>query len=154
MPLAGRWHWKEFAILNHGKRPHSIFASNPEKNFSLAKDPQLLETFKAADLLLPDGVGIVWAARILYGVHLDRLPGAEFIFDTCVLAAEEGHSIFVYGAKEDTNKTAVEKLRKQFNDIKIAGRAKGYLSQSEMPDLIKYINKSGAKILFLATMQF
>ena len=103
-------------FLNYGKRPHSIFASNPEKNFSFSKDSQLLETFRTADLLLPDGVGIVWAAKILYGAKLDRVPGAEFIFDICALAAKEGHGIFIYGAKEETNKTAVDKLQKQFND--------------------------------------
>jgi N-acetylglucosaminyldiphosphoundecaprenol N-acetyl-beta-D-mannosaminyltransferase len=137
-------------FLNYGKRPYSIFASNPEKNFSFAKDPQLLETFRMADLLLPDGVGIVWAAKILYGVNLDRVPGAEFIFDICALAAKERYGIFIYGSKEETNKTAVDKLQKQFSDMQVAGRSNGYVSQSEMPDLIDYINKSRAKILFLA----
>ena len=99
-------------FLNYGKRPYSIFASNPEKNFSFAKDPQLLETFRMADLLLPDGVGIVWAAKILYGVNLDRVPGAEFIFDICALSAKEGHGIFIYGAREETNKKAVYILQK------------------------------------------
>ena len=137
-------------FLKYGNRVHSIFASNPEKNFSLPKDPQLLEAFKNADLLLPDGVGIVWAARILYGAKLDRLPGSEFVFDICGLAAKEGYGIFIYGAKEETNKKAVNKLRKQFKDLKVVGRSNGYVSQSEMPNLVDFINKSGAKILFLA----
>jgi N-acetylglucosaminyldiphosphoundecaprenol N-acetyl-beta-D-mannosaminyltransferase len=123
-------------FLKYGKRPHSIFASNPEKNFSVPKDP--------------DGIGIVWAARILFGVRLERVPGSEFMFDICKLAAKKGDGIFVYGAKEETNKTAVEKLKKQFNALKVAGRSNGYVSQSEMPNLINDINKSRAKILFLA----
>jgi len=137
-------------FLKYGNRAHSIFASNPEKNFSFPKDPQLLETFKNADLLLPDGIGIVWAARILYGVKFDRVPGAEFIFDICDIAAEEGCKIFIYGAKEETNQKAVNKLRKQFKGLKIAGRSNGYVNQSDMPSLLDSINKSGAKILFLA----
>jgi N-acetylglucosaminyldiphosphoundecaprenol N-acetyl-beta-D-mannosaminyltransferase len=137
-------------FLKYGNRVHSIFASNPEKSFSLPKDPQLLETFKNADLLLADGIGIVWAARILYGAKLDRVPGAEFIFDICDLAAKEGYGIFIYGAKEETNKKAVNKLRKQFKDLKVVGRSNGYVSQSGMPNLLDFINKSGAKILFLA----
>ena len=54
---------KEF--IETGTRPHSIFAANPEKNFSVPKDPVLYNTFKNADLLLPDGIGVVLAARIL-----------------------------------------------------------------------------------------
>ena len=137
-------------FLKYGNRVYSIFASNPEKNFSLPKDPQLLETFKNADLLLPDGVGIVWAARILYGAKLDRVTGAEFFFDICDLAAKEKCGIFIYGAKEETNEKATNILRKQFKDLKIAGRSNGYVSQSDMPNLLDFINKSKAKILFLA----
>ena len=78
------------------------------------------------------------------------MPGAEFLFDICDHAAKEGYGIFIYGAKEETNKKAVNKLRKQFKDLKVVGRSNGYVSQSEMPNLVDFINKSGAKILFLA----
>lgn len=136
--------------LRNGTRPHSIFASNPEKNFSLPKDPQLYKTFKTADLLLPDGVGIVWAARILFGVRLERVPGSEFIFDICELAVKEGYGIFVYGAKENINKTAVNRLQKRYLKLSIVGRSNGYVKDSEMPALIDRINKSHAEVLFLA----
>ncbi len=139
-----------FHFLKYGKRPHAIFASNSEKNFSVPKDPQLLKTFKNADLLLPDGIGIVWAARLLSGARLERVPGSEFIFDICELAAKKGYGIFIYGAKEEANKTAVDKLIKKFPGLKVAGRSNGYVRQSEMPHLLDCINNSRAKILFLA----
>ncbi len=75
------------AFLETGKRPHSIFASNPEKNFTVPKDPELLSAFKNADILLPDGIGMVLAARILHGSRFPRIPGSEFIFDICDIAA-------------------------------------------------------------------
>ena len=137
-------------FLRKGERPHTVFAANPEKNFSVPKDPILYETFKNADLLIPDGVGIVWAARILFGVRLERVPGSEFIFDICRLAADNGSGIFIYGAKEESNKTAVNRLKKQFDYLKVAGRCNGYISDAKMPDLIDRINKSRAEVLFLA----
>lgn len=136
--------------LRNGTRPHSIFAANPEKNFSLPKDPQLYKTFKNADLLLPDGVGIVWAARLLFGARLERVPGSEFIFDICDIAAKEGYRVFIYGAKEETNKTAVNRLQKRYPELSIVGRSNGYVKDSEMPALIERINSSHADILFLA----
>jgi N-acetylglucosaminyldiphosphoundecaprenol N-acetyl-beta-D-mannosaminyltransferase len=139
---------EEFLIK--GKRPHAVFAVNPEKNFSVPKDPALYKTFKNADLLLPDGVGIIWAARILFGARLERIPGSEFIFDICKLAAKNGSGIFIYGAKEESNKAAVSRLKEQFNYLKIAGRCNGYIRKSEMPALINRINKSRAEVLFLA----
>jgi N-acetylglucosaminyldiphosphoundecaprenol N-acetyl-beta-D-mannosaminyltransferase len=137
-------------FLRNGKRPHTVFAVNPEKNFSVPKDPTLYETFKNADLLLPDGVGIVWAARILFGNRLKRVPGSDFIFDICRLAAKNRCGIFIYGAGEKTNKIAADKLEKKIPGLIIAGRSHGYTHQSEMAQLLDCINKSQAKILFLA----
>ena len=137
-------------FLETGIRPHAIIASNPEKNFSVQKDPVLYDTFKNADLLLPDGIGVVMAARILYGVDLDRLPGSEFIFDICNIAVSGSYRVFIYGATEEVNKKAVDELSNRFRNLNIVGRANGYVKESEMPDLIDRINTSKAEILFLA----
>lgn len=137
-------------MLRSGQRPHSIFASNPEKSFSVPKDPDLHKVFEQADLLLPDGIGMVWAAQVLHGACLERIPGSEFIEDICRLAAKEGYKIFIYGAEEEVNRESARVLKKRYPGLLIAGRANGYSSTAEMPDLIKRINESGAEILFLA----
>jgi len=136
--------------LEAGTRPHAILAANPEKNFSVPKDAILYNAFKNADLLLPDGIGVVMAARILYGVNLERVPGSEFIFDICDVAAKGNHKVFIYGAKEEVNKKAVEELENRYQNLKIGGRANGYVKEPEMLDLIDRINDSKAEILFLA----
>ena len=137
------------SFLN-GKRPCSIFAVNPEKNFSVPNDPELYSVFKNADLLIPDGIGIVLAAKLLHGAHLRRVPGVEFMKDLCRLAEKEQQSVFVYGAGEAVSETAVKMLQREYPGLRIAGRSNGYVPQADMPELIKRINNSGATILFLA----
>jgi N-acetylglucosaminyldiphosphoundecaprenol N-acetyl-beta-D-mannosaminyltransferase len=139
---------REF-ILN-GHRPHSVFASNPEKNFSVPRDPDLYECYRKADLLLPDGIGMVKAAELLYGASLQRVPGAEFIFEICQIARDLGAGIFVYGAKEEVNRKSCEVLSERFPGLKITGRENGYAKDEDMPGLIEKINLSMAKVLFLA----
>jgi hypothetical protein len=85
------------------KMPYTVFASNPGKSFSVPKDPELLSAFNNADILLPDGIGVVLAARILHGSKFARIPGSEFIFDICDIAPLKGYGIFVYGASEEVN---------------------------------------------------
>jgi N-acetylglucosaminyldiphosphoundecaprenol N-acetyl-beta-D-mannosaminyltransferase len=137
-------------FLAKGTSPHAIIAANPEKNFSVPKDDVLYHTFKTADLLLPDGIGVVFAARILYGAKLKRVPGSEFIFDICEIAERGSYKVFIYGAKEDVNKETVKELKNRYPDLKIVGRANGYVKEHDMPDLIDRINTSKAEILFLA----
>lgn len=136
--------------LKAGQRPHSIFAVNPEKNFSAPRDPVLHDIFRSADLLIPDGIGVVLAARLLHGAHLSRVPGVELMENICRLAAAEGHSVFIYGSKPDVNLKAAETLKTRYQGLHIAGRSDGYVKESEMDSLLAKINDSRAEILFLA----
>lgn len=141
-------HVKQF--LTKGTRPHIVYASNPEKNFSVPADQELYEAYRNADILLPDGIGMVWAARIIHGKRFSRVPGSEFIFDICKLAAQEGQGIFLYGAGEDVNEGAARILAERYPGLQIAGRANGYIKDDEMDDLVRRINQSGASVLFIA----
>jgi len=138
------------SFVTCGNRPHAVFAANPEKNYSVPQDPLLYETFRSADLLIPDGIGIVLAARALYGKKFSRVPGVELMEEICRLAAKRDFGVFFYGAKEEVSSKATAELLSRYPNLRIAGRANGYVSESEMPGLIERINASGAEILFLA----
>lgn len=137
-------------FVDQGTRLHTVFASNPEKNFSVPKDAFLYGMFRQADLLIPDGIGMVLAARLLHGQRLERVPGCELMQNICGLAAEKGYGIFIYGAREEVNARAAEVLEERYPGIRIAGRSHGYVKKDDMPRLIDHINGSGARILFLA----
>jgi len=137
-------------FVTKGKKPHAIFAVNPEKTFSVTKDSDLYESFREAELLIPDGIGVVLAARLLHGAKLSRVPGVELMDNICSLAARKGYKVFFYGAKEEISRTSIEKLQVRYPELQIAGRANGYVKEEEMPALIKQINESQADILFLA----
>ncbi len=137
-------------FIETGNRPHTVFATNPEKNYSVPQDPLLYDSFKNADLLLPDGIGMVLAARLLHGAKLSRVPGCEFMQDICALSAKQGYKIFIYGAKEEVNLKATKTLQKRLPDLQIVGRCNGYLPEEKMNELVEQINNSGAQILFLA----
>lgn len=137
-------------FVESGTRPHSIFAVNPEKNFSVPRDPALHDIFRTADLLIPDGIGVVLAARLLYRARLRRVPGADLMQHICQLSARKGYPVFLYGAKEEVSRKAADTLLQRYPGLRIAGRANGYVSDQEMPELVDRINRSGARILFLA----
>ena len=137
-------------FVESGKKLYTVFASNPEKNYSVPKNSFLYKMFRESDLLIPDGIGIVLAAKFLYDSKLERVPGCELMQNICAMSADRGYKIFIYGAKEDVNKAAVETLQKRHPSIKIVGRQNGYLLESEMDALIERINESEAEILFLA----
>ena len=137
-------------FVEQGTRPHTIFATNPEKNFSVPEDPFLYDCFKNADLLLPDGIGMVLAAKVLHGAKLARVPGCGFMQEACGLAVAKGYKVFIYGVKEEVSKGAVQILEERLPGLQIVGRCNGYWPEEKMTELVDRINTSKAEILFLA----
>lgn len=128
----------------------TIFAMNPEKAIAALENSELYECLSAAGLLIPDGIGIILAAR-LQGISIaERVPGSELMPRLCKMAADRGFGIFLFGAKEDINKKAADRLIARYPGLVIAGRQNGYVADDEMPELIQRINESGAKLLFVA----
>ena len=136
--------------VENGDKVHTIFASNPEKNYSVPKDAFLYEMFKKADILIPDGIGMVLASRFIYNADVQRVPGCELMQEICNMSAEKGYKIFIYGAKKEVNESAVDELKVRHPSIQIVGSQDGYLGDDEMNGLIDRINASNAQILFLA----
>jgi N-acetylglucosaminyldiphosphoundecaprenol N-acetyl-beta-D-mannosaminyltransferase len=136
--------------VEKGDKVHTIFASNPEKNYTVPKDPFLYDAFRDADLLVPDGIGMVLAAKILHGARLERVPGCELMQNICALSERQGYKIFIYGAREDVNAKAALTIKQRYPSIRIVGRSNGYVPHDKMDELIENINNSGAEILFVA----
>lgn len=131
-------------------RVHTIVAINPEKTFAMKKSDEVRDFIENADLIIADGVGIVFGARILYGKKFQRVPGADLMQNICAESGKRGVKIFLYGSEEKVNAGAAAKLAERYPDIQIVGRCNGYVKPEENDSLIRSINDSGADILFLA----
>ncbi len=130
--------------------PQAIVSVNPEKVMRAQRDPALLQFLRDASLLIPDGIGVVFAARLLGLARMQRTPGSELMPAICGLAARNGYRIFLFGGSPHVNARTAEVLSVRYPGIRIAGRQHGYLQEEEVDGLIDGINKSDADILFVA----
>ncbi len=135
--------------IQEAKQPGTVLAVNPEKVYALRENQFLKDFFTKATILIPDGIGIVMAMR-LQGHAATRVPGADLMTEICALASKHGYRIFIYGAKEEINRGAVERLNTIYPSLQIVGRANGYIFEEDMHKLISQINESKADILFVA----
>jgi N-acetylglucosaminyldiphosphoundecaprenol N-acetyl-beta-D-mannosaminyltransferase len=131
-------------------QPAAVIAVNPEKVMKARQDPWLLDQLRQAALLLPDGIGVVWAARLLENVGLERVPGADLMMALCERSQAQGYRVFMYGASPAVNAAARATLQGTFPRLQIVGSRDGYLPQQAMAGLIDEINASGTDILFVA----
>lgn len=138
------------AGLQAGKKRRTLLAMNPEKVYALEKDAELRRFFENADILIPDGIGLVWAIRVLTGIRLARLTGADLMEDLCALAAKRGYTVFFYGANEEVNAGATAILAKRYAGMKVVGRRNGFVPESEMESLVDQMNACRPDIVFVA----
>lgn len=136
--------------LVRGERPGTVLAVNPEKIIRSQSDTILRRSLESAALLIPDGIGVVLAVRLLHGEPVERVPGAELMPAICARAAERGYRVFLLGASEVVNAGAARALQDRFPGIAIAGRQHGYVGEADMPAVVDAIHRSHSNVLFVA----
>ncbi len=92
-----------------------IFTPNPEILLKAYKNKNFAKILKNADLLIPDGIGLVFFSKIK-----ERITGIDLMLKICELAEKNRKSIFLLGGKNVSEKT-VKKLKEKFPQIQISG---------------------------------
>ena len=133
-----------------GDHADTVIAVNPEKVMRARQDPALLGQLMRAGLLIPDGIGVVVAARGKQLERVDRVAGSDLMPLLCGLAVRKGYKVFLFGASSEANESVVRTLGERFPGLSIAGAQHGFVEEADMPALIRRINESQAEILFVA----
>lgn len=102
---------------------------NPEIVMAAWDNAELMEALENADLVIPDGIGVVKAARILGTPLKERLPGIEIGEAILKYLAVSGKSAFLLGAKPGVAELAAEQIRKKYPGINICGTNDGYFKE-------------------------
>ncbi|MDD3347123.1 WecB/TagA/CpsF family glycosyltransferase [Oscillibacter sp.] len=133
--------------LLHSDGAHYVVTPNPEIVEVCREDPAAAEAVNGADLVLPDGVGVVKGARMLGTPLKEKVPGIEFAAHFMERMAEEGKSLYLLGAKPDVAAQAAENLRRQYAGLRIAGVHDGYFHEDA--PVVEEIAQSGADVVFV-----
>jgi len=128
-----------------------VVTPNAEIAQMCIEDAALAEIINDADIVLPDGAGVVMAAGILKTPLRGKVAGVEFGDNVLSIAADMGTPVFFLGGKPGVANTAAKNLRAKYPALQIAGTNDGYFTKSgtENDAVIEKINASGAEILFV-----
>ncbi|MFK2825572.1 WecB/TagA/CpsF family glycosyltransferase [Bacillus sp. B190/17] len=126
----------------------TVIAVNPEKVITAGRDPLVKELINNSTYQIADGIGMIIASKLKRGQLRERVTGVDMMGRLLQFAADEGHSVFFYGAKEYVVRTAKEKLEASIPNLRVAGYANGYVKDQDA--LVQQIRESGAALLFVA----
>ncbi len=131
-------------------RLHQIATVNPEFVMAAQSDPDFRRVLHAADLCIPDGVGLLFAARRQGRSLPERVPGSELVYHLAEQAAQHGWPLFLLGAGAGVAAEAARLLVERYPGLVIAGTFAGSPAAEENDDIVRRINDSGAALLFVA----
>jgi len=115
-------------------------------------DPELLRIHNESGLTTPDGMPMVWAARIAGAKNTQRVYGPDLMLAVCERAAQRGWGCFLYGATEEVLEQLRSNLSDRYPGLPIVGthsppfRA---LTPEEDEAVVRQINESGAQIVWV-----
>ncbi|BCJ87840.1 WecB/TagA/CpsF family glycosyltransferase [Effusibacillus dendaii] len=131
-----------------GSEPRQIVTANPEIVMLARRDPDFLKLLQQADLVTPDGIGIVYAAKILEKASVDRVTGIDilpFLFET---ANQSKWPVYLLGASPESNRRAIENLSRLYPNALFKGRD-GFFSDQEIPSILEEIRSFTPRLLLV-----
>lgn len=126
---------------------HYVVTPNPEIVEVCRENPAAREAVNRADLVLPDGVGVVKGAAMLGTPLKEKTPGIEFAARLMGKMAGAGKSLYLLGAKPGVAELAAQRLAQRYPGLRIAGTHDGYF-QEDGP-VVEDIRRSGADVVFV-----
>lgn len=128
-------------------RAHLVVTPNPEIVQRANKEPEYAEILSKADLVIPDGIGVIYAAKILGRPLKGRVPGIDFASALMGRMAGMGKRLFLLGAAPGVAEQAAVNLRSAYPGLVICGTHDGYFKEDS--PVVDAIRESKADVVFV-----
>ena len=130
-------------------RLHSVYTPNSEILMAAYKDESFREVLNKSDLLTADGIGVVYASRILKNPISERAAGFDIACELLERVKGTSYKVFLFGGKPGVADIAKEKLEAKYPGINVCGTRNGYFKPEDEAEIVDEINASGADIVFV-----
>jgi len=113
------------------------------------RNKQLKIFFEEADLVIPGGRHLFWAARVLKRPLKEMIDSSLLIKRIMGQAADLGKSVFLFGGKGKTVDLAYKNLKKEIPGLFVVGKHRGNYRKQEQDDILKAIGKASPNYFFI-----
>ncbi|NLE24069.1 MAG: WecB/TagA/CpsF family glycosyltransferase [Clostridiaceae bacterium] len=136
-------------IMLKGQTPQKIFTPNSEIIMQAIREPELKHILNNAELVVPDGAGVILASRIMKNELKEKVSGIDLVKKILANTEKRPTSFFILGGKPGVAEKASINILYDYPKAKILGYRNGYFDENEVPEIIKQINESKAEILLV-----
>lgn len=144
--------------LIENKTRSVIYTPNSEIVMMAREDEKLLNAIKESDLIIPDGIGLVLASKIIKKPLEERVTGIDLMENILQYCHKENKSIYIIGGKPGTADKAGKNIKEKYPNIDVVGTYHGYFKgqhigqegHEEEIRVLNEINSLKPDVLFVA----
>lgn len=133
------------------KSQHSLVATaNAEMVMMAQKDTVLANVLASADLVVPDGAGVVWAARHKGQKVPERVAGYDLVQKLLIEAAQKGYKVYFFGGAPGVAELAKTVAERRYPGLEVVGISDGFFNSQQEEAIICKIHAVRPDILLVA----
>ncbi|HCC07709.1 MAG TPA: glycosyltransferase [Clostridiales bacterium] len=138
---------KMVMVFLESDKLNPIYTPNPEFIMNAREDGEFKKILNEGALVIPDGIGVIYAARINGEPLLERVPGYELTENILKEISDKKYTAYFLGAKGDIAKLAAERMMEKYPGLKVVGWRNGYFKTEDENEIIDEINRLGVDYL-------
>ncbi|GAA4556783.1 WecB/TagA/CpsF family glycosyltransferase [Pseudonocardia xishanensis] len=131
------------------RRSHTIVTVNVAILMMMRQDPQLTAAVRAADMVVADGVPLVWVSRWLGEPLPHRVTGVDLMLELLRVGAERGLRVFLLGTTQERLDELVWVIGDRYPGLRIVGSRNGYFGPEHHDDVAAQIRSARADLLLM-----
>ncbi|CAI6081198.1 N-acetylglucosaminyldiphosphoundecaprenol N-acetyl-beta-D-mannosaminyltransferase [Paenibacillus sp. JJ-100] len=138
----------EEAVLS--KQPHQVITANPIMVMAALEDKAIMKVMQDAEIIVPDGTGVVWAANYCGDPVAERVPGYDLLHELMRVGENYRWGVYLLGSTSEVIQETAVRLQQQYPAIRIVGYRDGFFGPSEDEQVIADIQQAAPDLLFVA----
>ncbi len=132
------------------RRPHRVVTGNPIMLMAGLENPAFMRTLQTADLVVPDGAGVVWAAKHVGDPVQERVAGYDLMHELLREGNLRNWKVYLLGTTKETIAAAHANLQRQYPGVRFVGYRDGYFTDKEDGAVVAAIREADPDLLFVA----
>ena len=132
---------------------HQVATANVDFLRNAMRDPALRNILCSCEMIVPDGMPVVWMSRLIGTPLKERVAGIDLVERLADFSSRRGYGVFLLGASESRSRRAANTLKQRFPDLRIVGRYSPEpqpLEKMDHEEILRRIEEAKPEILLVA----
>ncbi|WJH36295.1 WecB/TagA/CpsF family glycosyltransferase [Paenibacillus sp. CC-CFT747] len=131
------------------RRTTQVITANPIMVMTALENPAYMAMMKRAEIIVPDGAGVVWAANYVGNPVAEKVAGIDLLHELLRIGENEDWKVFLLGTSPEVIQVAASRLKDRYPRIRLVGVRDGYFKSDQDEEVIREITAAEPDLLFV-----